>query len=379
MFTFIHRLWRNTQLIREACNTASFAMVVLVGALLCRVVWADQAYYGSGDPEEGGDSAEPQEEGAELSVDVASPGEEGGSDDGTIQGDTSGREVLADDEDAAGGVPSDGLDAYDIDPETSAENGTIAGIVDDVQRAGDEDAEEGVVKSALFVDVDPGIADGELYPSWIEQRNPKLKERLPESLGARPWIAVKIAGATYDYQVAITPMQDETSIASGAIRFSCECSGEALLDSIDEGIAKAIDGLSRKAEVEPNDPEPGEATGTSDYEPQPPETSGSSDRRPALGPLGYTGLALGLLGGGALASGVVLYPREPYDIMEEGGEFELRTTESVGLALVAGGSVALVGGIIMLAVDGAKHRPRRVAIIPALDARLTGVAVRGRF
>lgn len=345
---FIQSTWCSSR--RE--QTVFVAVIAIIfqalGCLAPRVSWASDA--------EGGRAAEPNREVS---------GNERESDN----------EALISSEE--GEQPPE-VDDGDHDATTMGESVVRVEGDDEAQFPADASREQSSITGVLVVDVDPSIADRELYPSWIKQRNPDLEERLPDSLGARPWIAVEISGTTYDYHVAIMPIQDELSFSSGEVRFSCECSSEALLDAIDEGIAKAVHSLRQRATDRQPDDKPNEEVDTL---PRDDSQEEEADVRRGLGRLGYAGLAIGLVGGGMIGGGVALIVTGPYDVDYREGEMKPYILEATmpGVGLIAGGGAALVGGIVMLAVDARSRRGAHLALAPEVDGRRVGVVLAGRF
>lgn len=242
----------------------------------------------------------------------------------------------------------------------------------------------------LEVEVDPSVADAKLLPSWVAERNEDLAARLPDAPGEQQWVSVKISGTTYDYRVTIVAVRDDMPVIPGGAVFACECSTEMLLERIDEGIVKVIGDLrfspleveeSERVESEPPACEP-ESSGEGGEQAR---KRVNEDRYRRLGPLGYIGVAEGVLGAGAVVTGVVLFPRGPDDIHEEGSEgsgskiVKYKTTEVPGLMLAIAGGIVLVNGVILVTVDAVRRRRDRVAITPSLGNGRASISLVGRF
>lgn len=238
--------------------------------------------------------------------------------------------------------------------------------------------------AVLRVEVEPGIDDALLLPGWIADRHPSLRDalRVPEGAGAQ-WIAVTIAGSTYDYRVAVVAMRDGEPLGPAVAPTRCECTTEELLERVDAGIEAAIERLRAPA---PSEPVPRAATPTIPSapraepprdEPSPPR--GQLDTRARrLGPLGQAGIGSIVVGAGLVVAGNVLATR-PRQIHGSPGDVEIRDFRSAGLGVAVSGGVVLATGVALLVVDRVAGRPRVTAWAPVLRRGMVGISITRRF
>lgn len=302
---------------------------------------------------------------AESPVDDADQGDEDSAEKEAVDG----SEVVQGEDEASNELETEGVDR---------EGGTIAEQHEDEISETMGDQNPGL--DFLVINVDPSIADGELYAGWIKERNRDLHERLSAALGTRQSVMVEIEGGTYDYRVAISMIQDEQPAPSKSVEFTCECSSEMLLDSIDEGLERFVEEVSQNdANAEGHRGGPSRTAKANEETQQAGEERRGSNR--GLGGLGYAGLAVGIIGCGVLGGGVALALRPPYgfEYNEQDGTPYVRETRIPGLVMVAGGSAALVGGVVMMIVDTRKRRRSRLAFMPIFDAKRAGIELAGRF
>jgi hypothetical protein len=236
----------------------------------------------------------------------------------------------------------------------------------------------------LRVEVDPAIDDAALLPRWIADRHPLLAPASHEPEGAQvEWVAVQIAGSTYDYRVSITAMRARERLGDSTEPVRCECTTEELLALVDEGIAR------ERERLRPPPPrEPVAETIVARPEPEPPAPSLehatlAAPRRGRLGALGRAGLGVSAMGAGMAIAGVSLGLR-PNEIRGEPGSLEFVSTKSVGIGLSASGGVVLGTGLALLIIDLARsaHRPpgpRAVAIAPLGGPQRLGLSLTRRF
>lgn len=240
-------------------------------------------------------------------------------------------------------------------------------------------------RSTLRITVVPPVADAHLLPEWISQRSKGLIDRLDRLSNAsehEQWIAVEISGATYTYQVAIAAMRDGAPINNGSAQFSCDCNSEMLLERADWWIARAAE-LLWEDSVHMAAAGRTRPTGLAglDGEPQAGQQCTTEGPRGRQRPARYVGLGVGLLGAGALATGIALYVREP-DVRPNGLEndaLDIRTTTTPGITLAIGGGMALAAGVTLFLFDTLQHRRSRLGLTPAASRKFTGASIHGRF
>lgn len=231
----------------------------------------------------------------------------------------------------------------------------------------------------LRITVGPTIVDRSLLPGWITSRNRDLAHEIPVVEGHDQWIAVEIAGATYDYRVSVVAMRDGKPVGSVGEPVRCICNGEKLLTLVDDRIDAAVAELRA---VEPTEvAEPAAVVMPSPpIVQEPPRAVAEADapRRRPLGALGYTGIAVGVLGAGALGAGIPLAVR-PDGLRGAPPTLERYSTRPPGIALAVGGGVALATGVTLLIVDGVRRRQRPVAFLPTFVPGRAGLTITRRF
>ena len=230
----------------------------------------------------------------------------------------------------------------------------------------------------LRIDVEPTIADAKLFPVWIRERHPGLEERIPRISGHSHWIVVRIEGATYKYRVRISAMRDGKKIGAMSDIFSCDCNSEVLLEIIDEGIAQAIERfevssvspVGAAGSMSSSGRYRGQATAKDDL--------ASDSYRSRLKIPGYVGVGMGVLGVGALAAGIPLMRLSSFT---EGvpGNLEIYSYREPGIALVVVGSVGLMAGGMLVAIDVARRRERKSLVAPVVSSRFFGISLRREF
>lgn len=246
-------------------------------------------------------------------------------------------------------------------------------------------AEPEASADVLRVEVEPGIDDAALLPGWIAGRHPDLRDDLPALEAAHAqWIAVRIAGSTYDYRVSVTVVRDGEPVGPPAEPSRCECTTEELLEHVDAGIDAALAGLPAAAPSEPAPPAAvvPAAAPTSRPEPGPPEPSpvlakrdGSSRR---LGSLGRAGVGMTVAGAGLVAAGIALAV-QPKQIRGEPGDAEIRDFRGGGIGAAVSGGVVLATGVALLVVDRVAVRRRATVWLPVLRPGMAGVSIVRRF
>lgn len=248
---------------------------------------------------------------------------------------------------------------------------------------GASDGERGrAVAGPLRVEVAPKIADAELYPGWIHNRNPAIGKRLPDAPGHEQWIEILLEGEIYDFHVRVTAMRDGEPVGSVKEMMPCVCTNEEVMDLIDRGIEAAIarleesvrreDSVGREIKLTEGPSKVANSTlsalGTED----PDSNRGVFGGR--LGWMGYTGIGIGILGVGAIAAGVSL-SLKPSETVWARGLLQERTTRPVGVVSALAGGVALAGGLTLVIVDAVRRRFQSISFVPTVSRRCTSVSI----
>lgn len=237
----------------------------------------------------------------------------------------------------------------------------------------------------LRVEVEPGVDDAALLRGWIADRHPSLRQALRDPEGPHAqWIAVRIAGSTYDYRVHVTAMRDGEPLGTAAEPTRCECTSEELLERVDAGIDASIEQLHAPTPSEPVPhavAAPGAAPAPSPGRSPPGPSPARSELDPSsrrLGSLGQAGIGVAVAGAGLTVAGIMLAVR-PRQIRGEPGNVETRDFRGSGLGLVVSGGLVLATGVALLVVDRVAARRRATAWVPVLRPGMVGLSIVRRF
>lgn len=135
--------------------------------------------------------------------------------------------------------------------------------------------------TALEVEMDPNVPEGELLAEWVYQESTAALAALGPAPGRQGTIRVGISGDLYDYEVTVTTIRDG-SAREESVAWPCQCTHDEML----VGIRTEVQAAARELEVDPH---------ARRAKPAPAATKWSPFR--ALGLRGKLGL--GLLAGGA--------------------------------------------------------------------------------
>jgi hypothetical protein len=229
----------------------------------------------------------------------------------------------------------------------------------------------------LEVRVSIGGPDEALLQEAVEERVKARLAELGHAVRLDEPIDIDVSVGWHDeaettYALAVV-LRRNGELVSHATETCPRCGTAELFERLAERIDRAEDHLlSMAAESAPAEAEP---SPTREITPVPPRP------RPTLTGLGWagvavagTGLVVGAVGAGVWSKGRV-FDSEP------GSREWLTGTDyrPPGIALVATGSALLVGGIVMLAIDVARARHRRVRVAATFDRAGATAVVTGRF
>jgi len=178
-------------------------------------------------------------------------------------------------------------------------------------------------------------------PFWVRERHHELEDELLLP-GHEQWIAIKIAGATYDYEVTVIPMRDGAPIGAAFAPIPCECNSEALLELIDVEVADAAEELRSTplAPLHPIEPDPRLEASDSLGEP----SHEASMSTLSVGGVGVATFGVVSLGGGIAA---LLVGEQKIN-----GHSKFRRNFSpLGVGALSVGGAAVLGGMTMVIVD----------------------------
>jgi hypothetical protein len=240
----------------------------------------------------------------------------------------------------------------------------------------------------IEIDSPMAIEGADLLRTRIAERSRETgSARIPAIEGHDPWIAVKLSGVKFAYFVSVTAMRGGRLVGPAVEPVECRCSSEELLAFIDTRISAAADVLRGPAAGpgDPGSPSPTPAQDlTEDTGPVRPSKPGSSDvgpevpQRRAMGPLGYSGIGLGIVGTATLGAGVALMLR-PDEVRGPQGTAWRETLRPPAIAMTVGGGVALATGVVLIAVDLVRRRDRSLSLAPTFTRREAGLVITRRF
>lgn len=222
--------------------------------------------------------------------------------------------------------------------------------------------EAATVRAPIRVEVSPTVADAAEYQGWVNGRQPDIEKQFPEAVGHEQWILVEIGGSTYEFELVVTPMRDGRPVGLVDGPVICDCNSSSLLEFIDARVAEAVEQLHSSREDVSEDVPPLALSPPRMrmFSSSPRAVDGSR-----MGPLGYTGVGVGVLGLGAIAGGIALMLR-PNELRWSQGALEVGTTRSSGGAWVASGGAVVAVGIVLIVTDVVLRRRRRLRSSNAL-------------
>lgn len=240
----------------------------------------------------------------------------------------------------------------------------------------------------IEIDAPMTLADAELLRTRIVERSgATASARIAGVEGHEQWIAVRIGGVKFAYSVSAIGMRDGEPVGPAAAHVECRCNSEELLAEVDARVSAAAQALrmptTGHGALTRASPSPAREL-TEDTKPVPPREPAMTDvepvapRRRAMGPLGYSGIGVGILGAATLGGGIALLLR-PDEVRGATGDATGWTTKPAGLAMAVGGSAALTTGVVLLAVDLVRGRERSTSFAPTLGRHEVGLAVTRRF
>ena len=231
--------------------------------------------------------------------------------------------------------------------------------------------------SALAVSTGDSLPQGDAVRGWVEERGQQVLAEREQPLGPEQRIRITIDGSPFDYRIEMEAVSGAQPLADQPQVLTCECGSDEMLERVGEAIVRAAQELEAAARAEREAAAERARAEAEESSPVAPVMEEDHPRR--LGPMGYAGIGVGVLGAGAIAAGIPLALRPPDDIRGEPGQIELRSTRPVGIGLAIGGGVALAGGVALLVVDLVRHREQRVAVVPVMGPGAAGISLRVGF
>lgn len=261
---------------------------------------------------------------------------------------------------------------------------------DDPAGPSSPDRPSGSLGPMLRIHVEPTINDARLLPRWITKRSlAAASEKAPPREGHEQWVAVVVGGDTYDYRVSVVAMRDGEPLQPAREPEVCVCNSDELLALVHARILAAAEALGGGPPTVSTAPavvtthtrvtdRPRQAEPVSRPELPPNHVPANEEGRRRLGPRGYVGIGLGVLGAGALGAGVplILWPDA---VRGPSGHAERLSTQPPGIAMAVGGGVALATGVVLLVVDLVRGRERSTSFVSGLESRRVSPSLGRRF
>lgn len=251
----------------------------------------------------------------------------------------------------------------------------------------------------VSVDVEASDAEGRPDPTMEEQLEGELRGALSkrgltiDGAASERHVVVQVRKLdVINYEVAVRIELDGVVQEPGVPGFACgSCRVVELYERVLEQVPQIVEVVT--AEVgEPAQPEPAQGSGSGTAEPEPEGAGGNPPRegdpprpRPrVIGPLGYSGIAVGAAGLVGVIYGGVLLVRGPVTSVDASDpRFVVQESyDRPGWIGFGVGLGAMAAGAVMVAVDVTvlrRKRAKRVTIRPALGPGLTGGTVQVRF
>ncbi len=248
---------------------------------------------------------------------------------------------------------------------------------------------QGARRATLSVDTSQVGEAGPIIRRRTEERGAIVlrdAEVLPAESSDDPLIRVdvfEIGGEDPGFRLEVWVEQDDTiTVPKRTIECSL-CTETEIVAKAEKEIAALVQELpiDEDATVEPapvaepaQEPVATEPTEGPAGTPDTPTPTQEGTRRP-LGAKGKAGI--GLLATGAVVAGVGIGLTVPGWKPLDDDPTRERSARPIGIGLIAGGSAALIGGAILLALDRRPTKGQRAAVAPTVGWRTLGI--RGRF
>jgi hypothetical protein len=273
----------------------------------------------------------------------------------------------------------------------------IAGVRPTQAAAQDAPADEGEaesipVRASLNVDASAVGEAGSVLESRIRAQVDQLRlkeEVLPGDEKDDPIVTVverSLSGDAIGYEVEVSVQHHGEVIADTFRAEQCKLCTEGEVVDQAEGMVGALvptlrnlaNGVESSAEpVPPVEKEPSAAEEIQKT-PDSAESRSEDKKRRPLQAMGKAGVALIVLGGAGLGTGVglALAPDRP-----KGGDeaYYLQSTRAAGYGVVAGAGAVLITGIVLLGVDRRKARKATAWLVPQVTPQGGGLVWAGRF
>jgi hypothetical protein len=234
-----------------------------------------------------------------------------------------------------------------------------------------------VASPGLAVSTEATGPEGEMLREWVEERAQSILEEREEPLGPEDRIRVTVRGSTYDYRIQLELVRHDRPLDDQPAELVCECGSDEMLERVGEAIGAGAEQLLQAERAEQAAARQAAAERAKSVR----ERDGDASREiggAPLGPLGYAGIGVGILGAVALGVGLPLVMRtdEPRGIPPT---LQRYSTHSPGIALAIGGGGALATGVALIIVDRVRHRQRSLAVLPTFGPGRVGLSITRSF
>lgn len=244
-----------------------------------------------------------------------------------------------------------------------------------IERAPDPAPSE-PLRAGLRIDTEKLGGDGEPIATKIREQAKAVYEReaFQDPLDERdPVIVVVVERARNSddpgYVIGFSIEQGEEVVPGSSRQSDCSlCTRTELIERIEGELPKLLE-LAATVQVQREVPGNDEGGGEGGEGGEGEGGEGGEGVKP-LGPLGFAGIGLGVVGLGGVGAGVALAVKgfEPIDD-QPGQRKNFRTPGNVILAV---GGVALIAGVVMIALDVSKRKKQRKAGANASRLQWTG-------
>lgn len=183
-------------------------------------------------------------------------------------------------------------------------------------------------------------------------------------------LAIVIGGAPFDYDLQVG-VKDGGEWIGDMRAGKCKCDDEQLVARVRGDVVAVAGGL-----------QPGETTGPVTPPIGPEVDPVNTDKRAPLGGKGKAGVALLVVGAGAVIAGAVVLALDAKEDVgsDDPSQLEGQNNKPAGAAVLAIGGVLVIVGATLLGLDRRDaKRKRSVAFAPAVGRRGFGIALSGRF
>ncbi|MFO0636908.1 MAG: hypothetical protein U0168_29100 [Nannocystaceae bacterium] len=273
----------------------------------------------------------------------------------------------------------------------------------DTASASDDEGGSTPLPAFASVTVAPSVRSADAVRAWAQDGvSAALANDVvdPSEVGPRA-LVVEVGGKTLDYVVTVG-VRDATQAAwlAGPDTTRCACSPDALVEHVRGAVAQVIPSLRPQQAPSPaGDAANGAAPTGSSPRPHPGDTEPPRRARPRSNAMTAAGASTLAAGAVVTGLGVALALRRPrYAVADDASVEHARTTVPAGVTLAALGGVALVTGVVLLAVGVTKakkanrakaaqpvghadeHRETKQSFAaPWLGPAHFGVSLQGRF